>query len=392
MDKNTEVIKLKFKNEGTFDLENEENLKLLKKAAEVLKNGGLCAIPTETVYGLGGDALNKEASKKIYEAKGRPSDNPLIVHISDLQELNSLVSSIPECAYKLMDNFWPGPLTIIFPKSDIVPYETTGGLDTVAIRFPSNPIAQRIISLSGVPVAAPSANTSGKPSPTKAKHVFEDLNGKIDVIVDGGECNIGVESTVLDLTSDTPYILRPGGITLEQLREYLPNVKVDKAILSKNEITKPKAPGMKYKHYAPKADVVIIECKKEVQESFKEFAEKVAENISNFALNELQNNKKIGIIATTQTAKYYMKKFRLSFDNKSTDIIRFVDNNKNVVMMIIGDRTKPETIATNLFSVLRAFDHENIDKILAEGIDKKQIGMAVRNRLDKAAGYNIIKL
>ena len=238
-------------------IEDRRNIKdeELAEAAAVLKSGGLVAFPTETVYGLGGNALDEDAARKIYAAKGRPSDNPLIAHISCAAELAPLVREIPEAGRKLMEAFWPGPLTMIFPKSSKVPYGTTGGLDTVAVRMPDDPVASRLIELAGVPVAAPSANTSGRPSPTTADHVWQDMNGRIDMIIDGGPVGIGVESTIVDVSSPVPSVLRPGAITMEMLREVLGEVAVDPAILGPmKEDVKPKAPGMKYRHYAPKAE------------------------------------------------------------------------------------------------------------------------------------------
>ena len=238
----------------------KEDEKIYEKAGEILRAGGLVAFPTETVYGLGGNALDEKAAGKIYAAKGRPSDNPLIAHVSCAAEVTPLVKYIPEAGKKLMDAFWPGPLTIIFPKSDIVPYGTTGGLDTVAVRMPVDPVANRLIALAGVPVAAPSANTSGRPSPTTADHVWQDLNGKIEMIIDGGPVGIGVESTIVDVSGDVPAVLRPGAITMEMLKDVLGEVTIDPAILGPMaEGVRPKAPGMKYKHYAPKADLTLVE-------------------------------------------------------------------------------------------------------------------------------------
>ena len=244
----TKVIKIK-------DKTRPEDGELLE-AAEILRSGGLVAFPTETVYGLGANALDEAAAKKIYAAKGRPSDNPLIAHISSMEELPALVREIPEAGRKLAEKYWPGPLTMIFPKKDVVPYGTTGGLDTVAVRMPSDPVANRLIKLAGIPVAAPSANTSGRPSPTRAEHVIEDMDGKIEMILDGGQVGIGVESTIVDVSGPVPTLLRPGAVTLEMLRETLGQVEVDPAILGpvKGDV-KPKAPGMKYRHYAPKADM-----------------------------------------------------------------------------------------------------------------------------------------
>ena len=232
----------------------------LFEAARILKEGGLVAFPTETVYGLGGNALDGDAARRIYEAKGRPSDNPLIAHISSMEELAPLVSRIPEAGQILAEKFWPGPLTMIFPKSDQVPLSTTGGLDTVAVRMPDDPVAQKLIRLAGVPVAAPSANTSGRPSPTTADHVWQDLNGKIEMIVDGGPVGIGVESTIVDVTGPVPVILRPGFITQEMLDELFGHVEMDPAITGPmKEGIHPKAPGMKYRHYAPRADLAVVE-------------------------------------------------------------------------------------------------------------------------------------
>ena len=248
----------------TKNINDEE----LKEAAQILRDGGLVAFPTETVYGLGGNALDEKAAGKIYAAKGRPSDNPLIAHVSCAAEVTPLVKYIPEAGKKLMDAFWPGPLTIIFPKSDIVPYGTTGGLDTVAVRMPVDPVANRLIALAGVPVAAPSANTSGRPSPTTADHVWQDLNGKID----GGPVGIGVESTIVDVSGDVPAVLRPGAITMEMLKDVLGEVTIDPAILGPMAAgVRPKAPGMKYKHYSPNAHVIIV------KGDFDKFASLVAE-------------------------------------------------------------------------------------------------------------------
>ncbi len=241
------------------DTEHVRDEELLE-AAEIIRRGGLVAFPTETVYGLGGNALDEDAAKKIYAAKGRPSDNPLIAHVSCPEEVEPLVEYMPEAGKKLMEAFWPGPLTMIFPKSSRVPYGTTGGLETVAVRMPSDPVANRLIALAGVPIAAPSANTSGRPSPTTADHVWQDMNGRIDMIIDGGPVGIGVESTIVDVSGQVPVVLRPGAITMEMLRETLGEVTIDPAILGPMaEGVRPKAPGMKYKHYAPKAELTLVE-------------------------------------------------------------------------------------------------------------------------------------
>ncbi|WP_207707404.1 L-threonylcarbamoyladenylate synthase [Crassaminicella thermophila] len=329
-------------------------------AAETLKNGGTVAFPTETVYGLGANALDQEAVKKIFEAKGRPSDNPLIVHIAKLEDLKYLVKEIPQNAKKLMARFWPGPLTIIFKRSLKVPDIITAGLDTVAIRMPSHPIAKTLIQMAGVPIAAPSANLSGKPSPTQGEHVIKDLKGKVDAIISGGSCNVGLESTVVDVTEDVPMILRPGGVTKEQLEEVLGQVKVDKAIEEGHEHLIPKSPGMKYTHYSPQADVVIISGN----------IDEVVEHIKK--LKEEKENKgfRVGIMCTDETKENY----------------------KDAVILSMGSRKNLASIANNLFAVLRRFDEEGVDIIFAESIEQKFLGHAVMNRMVKAAGYNVIKI
>lgn len=334
---------------------------LLKKPAEILRKGGLVAFPTETVYGLGANALNEEAAKKIYEAKGRPSDNPLIAHIADFNGLLPLVSEIPEAGKKLMEAFWPGPLTLIFPKSSMVPYGTTGGLDTVAVRMPSDPIANALIRLSGVPVAAPSANTSGRPSPTTADHVWQDMNGKIDMIVDGGAVGIGVESTIIDVSGKVPMILRPGAITQEMASAVLGReIPLDPAITSgpmKADV-RPKAPGMKYKHYAPKADLTLVEGE----------TGGVTETINRLAGEKLEAGFSVGIICTEETKSLY-----------PAGMVRS-----------LGFRAKEETLAHNLYAVLREFDDLKADFIFSESFSKDHLGQAIMNRLTKAAGYHIL--
>lgn len=348
----TEIIKI--------DIQNIDKAGI-RYAAEVLKSGGLVAFPTETVYGLGADALNEMAVSNIFRAKGRPSDNPLIVHISNKYDAEKLVAIVPACAHHLMDKFWPGPITLIMEKSPLVPLSVTAGLNTVAVRMPSHPVALALIRESGIPVAAPSANTSGRPSPTNANHVIEDLSSKVDVIIDAGSCNIGVESTVLDTTSTPPVILRPGGITLEQLEEVLGQVNVDPAIMSRRQGNFiPKSPGMKYKHYSPKGDVIIIEGALEAVVS------KINELIDSYSSKGLR----VGVMSTKQTSSYY----------------------GNAEVISAGDRDNPSEIAANLFRILREFDEKNIKVILAESVNSSGIGLAVMNRLNKAAGYNIIKV
>ena len=350
---NTKLIKI----EDTKQIKDEE----LAEAAQILRDGGLVAFPTETVYGLGANALDEAAAKKIYAAKGRPSDNPLIAHISCLEELKPLVAYIPETGRKLAEAYWPGPLTMVFPKSDIVPYGTTGGLDTVAVRMPSDPVANRLIRLAAVPVAAPSANTSGRPSPTTAQHVWQDMEGKIEMILDGGPVGIGVESTIVDVSGDVPTLLRPGAITMEMLRETVGRVEIDPAIQAPPSADlRPKAPGMKYRHYAPHADLQLIEGE----------TDKVVETINALVQEKLAEGKKVGVICTDETR-----------DRFPLGEVRSV-----------GARAKQETIAHNLFAVLREFDDLDGDCIYSESFSKDHLGQAIMNRLTKAAGYHVLKV
>ena len=332
----------------------------LKEAAQILREGGLVAFPTETVYGLGANALDEEAAKKIYAAKGRPSDNPLIAHISSPEELEPLVLEIPDMAKKLMNLYWPGPLTMVFKKKDIVPYGTTGGLDTVAVRMPSDPVARTLIRLAGVPVAAPSANSSGRPSPTTADHVWQDMAGKIEMIVDGGPVGIGLESTIVDVTGPVAMILRPGAITVEMVREALGEAQIDPAIIGPmKEGERPKAPGMKYRHYAPKAPLTLVEGE----------MEQVVRTINRLAKEALKEGKKVGIICTDETRSCYPAG----------------------MIQSIGIRAREETVAHNLYAVLREFDDLGADVIYSESFPDDQMGQAIMNRLTKAAGYHVIK-
>lgn len=333
----------------------------LLEAARILREGGLVAFPTETVYGLGGNALDERASEKIYAAKGRPSDNPLIAHISCMEELPALVREIPEAGRRLAEAYWPGPLTMIFRKRDEVPYETTGGLETVAVRMPSDPVASRLIRLAGVPVAAPSANTSGRPSPTRAEHVIEDLNGKIDMIIDGGQVGIGVESTIVDVSGEIPVLLRPGAVTMEMLENVLGQVDIDPAIIGPvSADIKPKAPGMKYRHYAPKADMVLVEGE----------MEQVVRYINQETKKAQKEGKTVGIICTEESRNRYPEG----------------------ILEVIGSREHEETVAHNLFAVLRDFDSRKVDCIFSESFSRDQLGQAIMNRLCKAAGYHIVKV
>ena len=341
---------------------DEENIDeaLISQAGKIIKNGGLVAFPTETVYGLGGDALNRESSKKIYAAKGRPSDNPLIVHIADIRDMDAIVLKVTENALKLAERFWPGPLTMILKKSDLVPLETTGGLDSVAIRMPVHKTAAAFIKAAGGYVAAPSANISGKPSPTSAKYVIQDMDGRIDMIIDGGDSGIGLESTIVDLTGDIPVLLRPGYITVEQLREVLGNVDVDKTILDGDCKERPKAPGMKYRHYAPKGELTIVEGQ----------ALAVVEKINELTHEAERKNKKVCVIATDENADSY----------------------EAGVIKSIGSRNDEDIIAHRLYTILRECDDENVDVIYSESFDSAGIGQAIMNRLLKAAGHHMIHI
>lgn len=338
----------------------EENRKTLQEAGDILKRGGLVAFPTETVYGLGADALNEEAAKKIYAAKGRPSDNPLIVHITNMAALGKIVSQIPDAARKVAEAYWPGPLTMIFEKTKIVPYGTTGGLETVAVRMPSHPAARTVIDAGGGYIAAPSANTSGRPSPTRAEHVAEDLDGRIEMIVDGGPVEIGVESTILDMTVTPPMILRPGAVTREMLEELIGEVAVDQTLLKADSRTAPKAPGMKYRHYAPKANLVVVEGE----------VEKVTAWIRETAATKQQEGKRVGIIATEETKESY----------PDGDV------------KVAGTRADEATIASSLYGILREFDGDGVDEIYSEAFASGGIGAAVMNRLLKAAGHQVIRI
>ena len=350
---NTKLSKI----EDTKQIKDEE----LAEAAQILRDGGLVAFPTETVYGLGANALDEAAAKKIYAAKGRPSDNPLIAHISCLEELKPLVAYIPETGRKLAEAYWPGPLTMVFPKSDIVPYGTTGGLDTVAVRMPSDPVANRLIRLAAVPVAAPSANTSGRPSPTTAQHVWQDMNGRIEMILDGGPVGIGVESTIVDVSGEVPTLLRPGAVTMEMLEKTVGHVEIDPAIQGPPTADfHPKAPGMKYRHYAPHAQMTLVEGE----------AEAVANKINELVKEGLEQNLRVGVICTDESRSSY----------------------PDGLVRSVGERAKEETIAHNLFAVLREFDDLDVDVIYSESFSKDHLGQAIMNRLTKAAGYHILKV
>ena len=332
---------------------------ILEKAGTIIKNGGLVAFPTETVYGLGGDALNAESSRKIYAAKGRPSDNPLIVHIADIKDLAPLVKKIPPKAEQLAKAFWPGPLTMIFEKSDLVPLATTGGLDTVAVRFPSDPVAAAFIRAAGGYIAAPSANTSGRPSPTLAKYVEEDLSGRIEMIIDGGQACIGLESTIVDMTAEPPMILRPGYITKAMLEEVLGEVEVDQTLLTDDSTQAPKAPGMKYKHYAPRGEMTIV----------TGTPEEVVTRINDLVQKDLAEGKKVGILCSSELEHRY---------------------NSGAVIKAAGNAGDEDAVARELYRILREFDDEKAEVIYSEAFDNKGVGAAIMNRLLKAAGRRVI--
>lgn len=344
----------------------EDDKAVLAEAGAILRSGGLVAFPTETVYGLGGDALNPASSQKIYAAKGRPSDNPLIVHICKWEDIFRIVSDAAEHrdklvnAKKLADAFWPGPLTMILPKADIVPGETTGGLDTVAVRFPSHKTAQALIAAAGGFVAAPSANTSGKPSPTQAKYVAEDMDGRIDMIIDGGTVGIGLESTIIDLTVNPPEILRPGFVTQKMLAEVLGDVTADVTMLDDSTGQAPKAPGMKYRHYAPQGELTIVSGEPEAVTAYVNEQIKAAQN----------KGLKTGVICTAETAGGYV-----------ADVVKAA-----------GSREDEFAVAKQLYTMLREFDDENVEIMYSEAFTGAGIGQAVMNRLLKAAGHRIIQL
>lgn len=378
---------------ATQFLDGNKNESILQ-AARVLQNKGLVAFPTETVYGLGGNALDKDAAAKIYAAKGRPSDNPLIVHIADTKAVYELAKEVPDKAKLLMEAFWPGPLTIILSKKEIVPDGTTGGLNTVAIRMPSHPVALDLIRESGLYIAAPSANTSGRPSPTLAEHVMEDMNGRIEMILDGGAVGIGIESTIVDLTGNVPVILRPGFITKSMLEEIVEEVTIDPALIEPDSNLRPKAPGMKYTHYAPKGELTIVEGDAaegcgfySTQENNKTHyrdssinlnasnasireANRVITKINELVLEKVDSGFKVAVITTSENANLY--------------------NCENI--LIAGDRAQGETIAAKLYQVLRKCDELEVDYIYSEAFNDGELGGAIMNRLLKAAGHRVIKV
>lgn len=347
----TKVIKIE---------ENHIDIQAIQEAGEIIRKGGLVAFPTETVYGLGGDALNPHSSTKIYAAKGRPSDNPLIVHIAHMDALGRIAEQIPKEAYLLADRYWPGPLTMIFRKTGEVPLATTGGLSTVAVRMPSHKTARALIDAAGGYIAAPSANRSGRPSPTVARYVIEDLDGQVDMIIDGGEADIGLESTIIDLTGERPVILRPGYITEKMLSEVLDSVETDRTILDGNSKEAPRAPGMKYRHYAPKGNLTVVEGDGPL----------VTDYINGQLRIWKEKGMKTGVIATDETAAFYQG-----------DVVKSA-----------GSRQEEEEIAKHLFRILREFDEEGTQVMFSEGFSGQGIGQAIMNRLLKAAGHQVVQV
>lgn len=333
----------------------------IRIAADIIKKGGLVAFPTETVYGLGTDALNTEAVRALFEAKKRPFDNPPIVHVGDVKDVYRLAKEVPLKAEKLMRSFWPGPLTLIFKHSQLVPGVTVAGLDTIAIRMPRHSVALALIRESGCCIAAPSANLAGKPSPTSAKYVLDDLDGRIDAVLDAGTTNIGVESTVLDMTVDPPQVLRPGGTPYEALKSVLGRVELHPVAVAETElaIEKARSPGLKHKHYAPDADVIVVEGELSA----------VMSEVKKLAEFYMQKGSKVGVLATDETTEQY----------------------KAGVVKSLGSRKDLAVVAKNLFRLLREFDLEGVDVIIAEGIPTEGLGLAVMNRLRKASGYTIVK-
>jgi L-threonylcarbamoyladenylate synthase len=341
-------------------LNDEDEGKALLYAAEILKKGGLVAFPTETVYGLGGDALNPGTVQNIYKVKQRPPDNPLIIHVAGMDQAARLVEEVPPEAFLLAENFWPGPLTMVLPKKNLVPDITTAGLSSAAIRVPAHPLARKLIRAAEIPLAAPSANLSGRPSPTTAEHVLDDLAGRIEAVLDGGSCSVGVESTVISLLSGTPALLRPGGITLEMLEDVLKQEVLDLTAERKGEVIKgaPPSPGMKYRHYAPRVPLYLV--------------------VGDYPAQRKQ------LVALTESFLMQGRKVALLLSLESAGIC------SAPVLRVLGSRNKPEQIAKRLFAILREMDFLDIDVIVVEGFDEKGMGRAVMNRLRKAAAEIII--
>lgn len=340
----------------------EPDMEKIQVAAGFIKRGGLVAFPTETVYGLGADALNSGAVMALFEAKKRPLDNPPIVHVASMKDVHRLAKEVAPVADTLMRRFWPGPLTLIFERSAVVPDVTVAGLDTIAVRMPNHSVALALIRESSCPIAAPSANLAGRPSPTCAEHVLADLDGRIDAVLDAGATRVGVESTVLDLTVDPPQVLRPGGTPYEVLKGFLGRVELNPVVVADRAlpIEKARSPGLKHKHYAPDADVIVVE---------GDLAAVVGK-IRELACSYMQDNKRVGVLATDETVHDYR-----------ADVVKS-----------LGSRSDLAGVARNLFRLLREFDSERVDVIVAEGLQSEGLGLAVMNRLRKASGYNIVKV
>lgn len=352
---NTKLINL-------ADLSEEKAAQILQEAGEIIRSGGLVAFPTETVYGLGADGLNEDASRKIYAAKGRPSDNPLIIHIARMEQVDEIACNISEAARRVMDAFWPGPLTVILQKKSCVPDGTTGGLATVAIRMPSHPVARALIEESGRMIAAPSANASGRPSPTLAQHVYEDLQGRIPMILDGGAVGIGIESTIVDFTGEKPMILRPGFISEEMLEGITGEISTDPAMKSKKAVKNvvAKAPGMKYRHYAPRGQLILVEGD----------VKAVIDRINREVLDKTARGYRVVILGTEESLPAYVAGYR----------------------MCLGSRRNPDSIAAGLYRLLRDCDAFEADYIYSESFFANGLGNAIMNRMLKAAGYQLISL
>lgn len=343
------------------DPENPD-LEVMERAAEIIRHGGLVAFPTETVYGLGADAFNGDAVRRLFEAKKRPLDNPPIVHVADASEVAALAAEVPKAAETLMSRFWPGPLTLVFKRSAQVPKESTAGLDTIAVRMPKHKVAQALIRQAKRPIAAPSANLSGKPSPTTAQHVLEDLDGRIDAIIDGGASDIGVESTVVDLSSTPPMLLRPGGTPYEALKEAMSDLVLHPFVQSTVELSMKEArsPGMKHKHYAPRAEVILVEGS----------VEAVTEKIRALTKDYRAKDAKVAVLCTDETISGY-----------AADVVESMGSRRNLA-----------SVAQNLFRLLREVDAKGVDVIFVEGVPEEGLGLAVMNRLRKASGYHIVRV
>ncbi|MGG4440156.1 L-threonylcarbamoyladenylate synthase [Brevibacillus fortis] len=345
------------------DVENQHSCAQIVDAARFLREGAVVAFPTETVYGLGANALSNEAVEKIFTAKGRPSDNPLIVHIGAWDQLSTVASEVPEKGKKLMEAFWPGPLTVILPKTDQVASLVTAGLDSVGVRMPDHPIALALIKEAGVPIAAPSANRSGRPSPTTAAHVLADLDGRVAGVVDGGATGVGVESTVIDVTQDPPMILRPGGITREQMEPVIGCVELDPSF-QVGAAEAPRSPGMKYTHYAPEGEMWLVSGK----------SEKVRAKMEDMLQHAKQHGQKTGVLATEETAPFWQS-------HTAADVV-----------LVVGSQSDLEVVAQQLYAVLREFDDQEVQYIVGETFPRNGLGMAVMNRLEKAAGGRVLSV